>query len=100
MGQIEQAKYAVEVYENHIDVLETIHCSCGDTINWESILSSEPPNEPIRKDNYENTAQKKLDQYVPSFRDKLLKRVEAKRNKLISSVEKGKKKDEIEYRKA
>jgi len=100
MQELERATYEVEVYENYIDVLSSIHKGCGDIWDWQKIKSSSPPAEPQSLKMHEQKAQKILDNYSPSFFDKTFKRVEKKRNKMLQNLEGAKKFDKAEYQKA
>lgn len=37
MQELERAAYEVEVYENHIDLLLSVHKECGTIWNWEEL---------------------------------------------------------------
>jgi hypothetical protein len=100
MQMREQAAYEVQVYENYIDVLVSIHSDCGEAWDWESIHVTDPPVKPSRSDANGKIAQGELDTYKPGFTDKLLKRSETKRLELIAAVEEGKKQDELVYQEA
>jgi len=100
MQELERATYEVEVYENYIDVLSSIHKGCGDIWDWQKIKSSNPPAEPQSLKIHEQKAQKTLDNYSPSFFDKIFKRIEKKKNKLLKNLEEAKEHDKVEYQKA
>jgi len=98
--ELERAAYEVEVYENYIDVLSSIHKECGDGWDWQKIKSSDPPTEPESMKTHEQKVQKAIDNYSPSFFDKTFKRVEKKKNKMLQNLEEAKKLDRAEYQKA
>ena len=100
MEEIERAAYEVEVYENNIDVLRSVHKDCGETWDWDEILSSDLPAKPIKQRRYERSAQSKFESYKPGTFDKLKRRVETRQNELIEAVENAKKEDEKEFQKA
>jgi hypothetical protein len=100
MQEAERAAYEVQVYENYIDVIGTIHKDSSEAWNWEEIQLTNPPTEPAKSDIHERTAQKSLDAYKPGFTDKLLKRVESKQSELAFAVKNGKRKDELKYQEA
>ena len=100
MEELERAAYEVEVYENYIDVLSSIHKECENAWDWQEIKSSNPPAEPQSLKTHEQKAQKTLDNYSPSFFDKTFKRVEKKKNKLLKNLEEAKEFDKAEYQKA
>lgn len=97
MQELQQAAYDVQVYENYVEVLCSVHKDCGESWNWKKIKNSSPPVEPVRNDYYENNAKVELDSFKPSFLDKLLRRVEKKRIKLSRAVEEGKRRDDLGY---
>ena len=98
MREMERAAYEVQVYENYLDVLNSVHKDCSDNWDWEALKSANPPAEPQKENRYENSAQRLLDSYKPSFIDKLLRRAEKKRVALENKVEEGRKKDESEHK--
>lgn len=100
MEELERAAYEVEVYENYIDVLSSIHKECGDAWDWQEMKSSNPPAEPQHLKAHEQEAQKALDNYSPSFFDKTFKRIEKKKNKLLKNLEEAKELDKRKYQKA
>jgi hypothetical protein len=96
MQEIERAAYEVNVYENYIDLLISVHKECGDVWNWREIKSSKPPMKPEKSHQNEKLAQAKLDQFRAGFFDKILKRVDSKRDTLTQDIENARKKDEKE----
>jgi len=76
MQELEQAEYEVEVYENHIEVIQSIHKECSDPIDWESIAISKEPQKPENLKNHEKAAKSDAENYSPSFIDRLFKREE------------------------
>ena len=57
MQELERAAYEVQVYENHIDVLLSVHKECGEVWEWEAIQSADPPVKPSKSNTYEEAAQ-------------------------------------------
>ncbi len=100
MQELERAAYEVEVYENYVDVISSIHKECGEVWDWEEVKSTSSPMEPQYINTHEIKAQKKVDDFSPSFLDKKFKkRIEKKKNKLIMKLEEAKELDKIEYEK-
>lgn len=100
MQEFERARYEVEVFENYLDVIMSIHKDCGHTWNWHQIKSSSvSPGEPKREKfrDRESNAQQMLEHFQPKLSDKLLRRVDSKREELTTAVEEARKKDEDEY---
>jgi len=95
MEALEQAIYEVKVYENRIDLLQSIHKESGNLIDWISISEALPPEEPKNKKLREKN-------FKPGLFTKLLGRVEkAKENEIIKdreSFEKSFMQWEIDYK--
>ncbi|AUA33420.1 hypothetical protein CWR53_12850 [Pseudomonas sp. SGAir0191] len=92
MEALEQAAYEVEVYENHVEVLLSVHKDCGDVINWKSLLNSVEPREPSL-DVTAEAATDALATYAPNFLARLF-RLEARQRRALSrKVEEGKAED-------
>jgi hypothetical protein len=100
MQEFQRAAYEVEVFQNHLDVLSSIHKDCGEGWDWEEIRSSEPPSEPVRLDSHEKSARAALDDFRPGVRDKLLRRAESRREELAIAVHDAVRKDDEEHQAA
>ncbi|MCO5191398.1 MAG: hypothetical protein M9941_12695 [Anaerolineae bacterium] len=100
MQDFERAAYEVQVFENYLEVLLSIHKECGESWDWQSIRDLEPPLKPTKSSSMERAAQAELDNYKPSTVDKLMKRVELKREQLAKAVEEAQQADENNYQKA
>ena len=98
MQELERAAYEVQVYENHIDLLISVHKEYSDLWDWEIIRTTESPIKPEKSHNNEELAQAKLDKFKPGFFDKMLKREESKLDKLAMIAEEARQADEKEYR--
>ena len=100
MHELERAAYEVELYENHIEVLSSVHKDCGEELQWEKIKEDNPPTKPTRSSNHENKAQSTLDNYSPGLTDKLFRRVESKKAELEKAIEDARTRDGQEYQDA
>lgn len=100
MQELEQAAYEVEVYENHIDIIQSLHKECSPPINWRNIAVSEAPEKPTKLNQNEWNAQLNSDNYKPGFLDKIFKKEEKKRKELSDNVALAIKKDTYEYESA
>jgi hypothetical protein len=98
MQELEQAAYEVEVYENHIDVIQSIHKECSPPIDWNKVASSKQPTEPIINKDNESEARQSLESYKPGLIDRLFKREEKKRAFLSQKIDEAIKKDEVNYK--
>ena len=65
MEELERARYEVQVHENRIDVLRSVHKECGKPWDWQSVRSSRPPQEPTERRPHEKAAQAVLEGYEP-----------------------------------
>lgn len=82
MEALEQATYEVEVYENHIDLLLSVHKDCGEIIDWSEFANQLPPIKPEALNTHENQARAKQSSYKPGFFARTLK-LEARQRKKI-----------------
>lgn len=94
------AAYEVEVFENYIDILQSIHQECEDEWNWEEVLNSQPPTKPEKSNRFEIAAQAEYDSYKPNFFARLTKPTKPIKQKLAAELEEAKKRDEQEYQEA
>jgi len=100
MEAAEQAAHEVEVYENAIDVLKSVHKDCGETIDWVANGRLPEPKAPNRKDKAQKAAREKVAQYRPSFFDRLFKRESKRRAALNEAFTAAIERDETEYQSA
>jgi hypothetical protein len=99
MQLLEQAAYDVEVYENYIERIISLHKDCGEIFNWEQIKENNPPIRPIMQNPCEETAKKKLASYKSSLIDKIFKLTEKKIKKLNENIVTAKLEDDNVYKK-
>jgi len=97
LKELEAAKLEVELYENKIELLKSVHKECSDPIDWEKIIESEPPFSKDGAGPNEQEAMLKLKNYKPTWRDKLFNRIEARKKQLEKKVQEAKKIDLSEY---
>lgn len=97
MQALERAQHEVASFENHIDVITSVHADCGERWNWQRIASAPEPTEPQRLSKHEDMAQASLEAYEPALMDKVLRRVEAKQQELREEVEKCIKRDDLDH---
>jgi tetratricopeptide (TPR) repeat protein len=100
MQELEQAAYEVEVFENRIQVLLSVHKECGDYVDWQAMALAQPPSKPCLFRKSEKQAQEALDNFRPGIFVRALGRVEKKKTSLVSALEEAKKIDENNYRQA
>ena len=97
---LQQAAYEVEVFENQLERLTSVHKESPEVWDWNSIYNSPPPTPPERSSVRETAATAALTGFRPGFMDKLLGRAEAKRKALSQAVENAFAQDEEQYQKA
>jgi len=99
MNELEQARLAVEAYENTIDRIHSIHIEADDPVNWVKIRSSAAPynrnlgeigaNEKIAVDKMQN--------YKPGVLSKLFKQQQSDEQKLREEVLAARENDKQDY---
>jgi hypothetical protein len=97
MLERERAAFEVQLHENRLDLLRSIHKECGSVWDWRAVYSVPSPTPPARSHTRENSAQLALDGFEPGFWDKLFRRVESKKQVLRLAVEKAQDADASEY---
>lgn len=100
MEELERNQLEVELYENRLEMIKSIHKECDKIIDWIDIESSEPPFKFVEgeKGINELDAIQKLENYKPTFFSKMLGKQEKEINKLKENIELAKKKDKEEYK--
>lgn len=96
MKELEQARYEVEVYENYVERLVSVHKEVSEPIEWRSLILSE---EQVLVKDHDNKikAEEIFSAYVPSFFDKIFRRIEKKKKILEENIVQAEAKDEEEY---
>lgn len=97
MEELALARYEVELYENRIEVITSVHKECSEPYDWEKIKASQPPFKHGETGPNETKALERLNNYKPTWRDKLFDRVEVKKSMLQKEVGEAKKLDLLEY---
>jgi len=97
MEELAQAEFEVEVYENEVELLLSVHKECGGLVDWQSMASASQPFAPEQSNKLEKRAKKALRDYKPGLFTRLFKREHAVRERLTTSIEKSREKDEANY---
>ena len=97
MQELEQAAYEVDVYENHIQVIQSIHKDCRPRIDWNKIALSQQPKKPKKTSENEQEALRISESYIPSAFDRLLKKDVKKKKLLLKKIEEAIKLDESDF---
>lgn len=98
MQELEQTAYEVEVYQNHIDLLQSVHKECSSPVDWKATASASEPEKPENLKEREKKAKAKADNYQPGFIDRLFKREDKKRKQLEEAISKAIGDDELDYK--
>jgi hypothetical protein len=98
MEELEQAEYEVELYENHIEIISSLHKECRDVVNWRDVATSAKPLKPENIKAREMSARTKQESYVPGIIDRVFKREQKVRDKLEGNLLEAIKEDELEYK--
>lgn len=87
MEALEQAAYEVEVYENLIDVLLSVHRESAETIDWVACSERQEPPQPDRQSTNEIAASAGLNSYQPGLLARMFKLQQRQIDKLTLQVE-------------
>ncbi|MNJ08900.1 hypothetical protein D3C77_30310 [compost metagenome] len=97
MEALEQAAYEVEVYENHIDILLSMHKECAEPVKWKRLLSKPEPRQPQNSGALEQAATHISETYRPNFWARLFKLEARQRETLVSKIAAAKLEDERQH---
>ncbi len=97
MEELEQAKYDVEVYENYIEQIQSLHKEGSEKIDWIALKNEQAPIEPLLEYTKKQEAEFIYNNFKPNFFHKIFKRVEKKKQSLLKKVEEAKNIDEQNY---
>ena len=99
MDALQRAALEVQEYENHIDLLLSVHKECSDKWDWGAVRSSEAPAAPALDQfkSRETSARAALDGYKPNAVKKLLGRSGTERAQLAALVDSAVADDRHEY---
>jgi len=86
MEALEQAAYEVEVYENHIDVLLSMHKECAEPVKWKRLLSNPEPRQPLKSNTLEQEATHAAATHHPNFWARLFKLEARQRVALVARL--------------
>ncbi|WP_066304962.1 DUF4236 domain-containing protein [Bacillus sp. FJAT-29814] len=90
LQELEYARLQVELYENRLEQIRSIHHECDDPINWQEVLHREPPFLAGQEGPNTLAARQQLQAYHPGLMDRLFNRDESKKQKLYEDIEKAK----------
>lgn len=67
MQELEQAKYDVDVYENYIEQIQSLHKEGSEKIDWIVLKNEKAPVEPLLKYIKKEAAEFILNNFRPNF---------------------------------
>ncbi len=86
MQELERAAYEVDKYQNHIEIIQSMHKECSTPVNWEKTASVPEPKKPENSKAREEKAKSAESNYHPGFIDRIFKREDKKRKKLADDI--------------
>ncbi len=98
LQELERNRIEVELFENKLERIKSIHKECNDDIDWARIKNTPPPFVKGEKGQREIDAIKALESYKPNFLVRFLKQDEKKREELRQRIEQARREDGEEYR--
>ena len=90
----------IEVYENQISVLMSVHKECAQPWAWQTVKATERPHKPEYSDENERIAVTALKQYTPTLLDRIFLREKKQRGALAQMVELATANSQHQYRDA
>lgn len=97
LEKLEQNRLEVELFENQIKLLTSIHKECDEEFHWQELKDTPPPFEKGEKGPRELKAIKKYQEYNPSFFKKIFNQDEKEKEQLLSDIQSAKREDQEEY---
>ena len=90
MQELEYARLQVDLYENRLDQIRSIHHECDNPVDWGEVFHHSPPFE-IGQEGPNTMAARQIQQaYRPGFFDRLLNKNNSKMQQLYEEIEKAK----------
>jgi hypothetical protein len=86
MEVMARAAFEVELYENRIALLRSVHKQCSEPFDWHAVLNQSAPQEPVAVTTRQERARIRLERFRPGFLHKLLKTEEKKRQHLEAKL--------------
>ncbi|WP_074406085.1 hypothetical protein [Aquimarina megaterium] len=97
LQEIQDAKKSAKDWSSYVEMLQSVHKNCTNTIDWEEIKREPKPIKPIQASKYGDFAQKQLNHFHPSIIDKIFGFTKTKIKVLEVKLIKAKEKDENEF---
>ncbi|MBZ5752605.1 DUF4236 domain-containing protein [Metabacillus rhizolycopersici] len=97
LQEIERNRLEVELFENKIEKMKSVHKECDDEKNWQEIRNTPPPFPKGVRGPNEDAALKVYEEYKPGFFAKLFKQDEKRKSELFEKIELARKEDLSDY---
>lgn len=97
MEELAQAQYDVEVFENYIEQIQSLHKEGSELINWLKLKNEEAPLEPKLEYTKMIQAEFRFNTFKPNFLHKIFNMTESKKKSLLKNIETSKVIDEQAY---
>ncbi|SFE90725.1 Protein of unknown function [Bacillus sp. OV194] len=97
LQQLEQNKLEVQLFENRLEMIKSIHHESDDPVHWENVADTPAPFQSGEKGPKEKEAVQTLDNYSPGFFAKLFKQDEKKKNQLEKNIALARSEDQSDY---
>ncbi|GIP33364.1 DUF4236 domain-containing protein [Paenibacillus sp. J2TS4] len=97
LQELERAKLEVELFENKLEILRSIHKEIGEILDWASISRTPPPFSPGQKGPREIAAEKALQSFKPNIFQKWFKQDLKIEKTLNEELLKAQKEDQEDY---
>jgi hypothetical protein len=99
MAELDQAAYEVEVYENYVERITSVHKEVKQDLNWTKIVDESEPVAPSPVSRMTALAAEKQSKYRPGLIARLFGLVQKQTERLESAVQDAKNKDALETEK-
>ncbi|WP_066062839.1 DUF4236 domain-containing protein [Neobacillus soli] len=93
LQELEYARLQVDLYENRLDQIRSIHHECDNPINWQEVSRRQPPFQNGQDGPNTLAVRQQQQAYQPSLMDRLLHRDETKMRHFYEETERAKVKD-------
>jgi len=97
LQELERNKLEVQLYENRLEMIKSIHKECDDPVNWEEVKTRPMPFNKEDVGPREKAAVDILSRYSPGFFAKLFKQDVKRRIQLETDIDTARTEDEAEY---
>jgi hypothetical protein len=94
MEELEYARLQVDLFENRLEQIRSIHHECDDPIDWQEVFHRPPPFQAGQEGPNTMAARQKQQSYRPGLFDRLLNKDEAKMQQLYEEIERARLQDQ------